>query len=80
MVRDIEYYFFGHLDFFLWGGSVQFIWPFLHCIIDFGGVYVFRSSCTYLLLIPCQMYSWQRFFSYSVGFLFNVVQKPLNFM
>jgi hypothetical protein len=33
MVRNDEHFFmcfFSHLDFFLWKGSVQFIWSFLH--------------------------------------------------
>jgi hypothetical protein len=47
--------FFGHLDFFLWKSSVQFICPFLHWII------VFWALCIFWLLILCQMYGWQRF-------------------
>jgi hypothetical protein len=47
--------FFGHLDFFLWKSSVQFICPFLHWVIDFWGSLVFWASCIFWLIIPCQM-------------------------
>jgi hypothetical protein len=52
---------FGCLDFFLWKGSVQFICPFLHWIIDVLGSSVFWVSYIFRLLILCQMYSWQKF-------------------
>jgi hypothetical protein len=52
--------FFGHLDFF-WKSSVQFICPFLHWVIDFGGSLIFCDHCILWILIPCQIYSWQWF-------------------
>jgi hypothetical protein len=53
--------FFDHLELFLWKSSFQFVCPFLHWVIDFGGSLMFWAPCIFWLLIPGQMYSWQRF-------------------
>jgi hypothetical protein len=39
--------------------------PFLHWVLDTLGTLVFWAPCIFLALIPCEMYSWQRFFSNS---------------
>jgi hypothetical protein len=38
---------------------------------------VFWALCIFWLLIPCQTYSWQRFFSPSIGCLFTLVTVSL---
>jgi hypothetical protein len=63
----------SHLNFFLWKISFQFYCPFLHWVMIFFRNLVVRAPCIFWLLIPCQMYSWQRFFSHSMDCLFYLV-------
>jgi hypothetical protein len=64
MTRVVEHFFmcffFTHLDFFLWKSSAQFMCPFFIGSLIFGK-FSYLNSLHILLLIPCQMYSWQRF-------------------
>jgi hypothetical protein len=80
---------YGHLYFFLWKGSIQFIRPFHYWIIDCWSSIVFWAHCALWLLIPCHMYNWQRFLpffglrlhsgtiSFSVQKLFSVMKSYL---
>jgi hypothetical protein len=70
MSRDVENFFMcfsGHLNFFLWKNSVQFIYLCLHWVINFSGNLTSWAPCIFWLLIFCQI------LSHYVGNIFNLV-------
>jgi hypothetical protein len=57
----ILHVFFSYLDHFLWKKLCSVDLPISLLDHWFIGSLVFWSPCTFWLLIPCQLYSWQRF-------------------
>jgi hypothetical protein len=65
VAREVEHpftsFYFDHLDFFLWKSSAQLTCIFCHWLIHLEGSLVCWAPCVIWLLIPFQMYKWQRF-------------------
>jgi hypothetical protein len=75
MARNVEHFFMCFLT--IWTSSFEKA-LLVHLPISslshwFFGSLDFWAPCIFWLLVPCLMYSWQRFSSHSVSGLFNLV-------
>jgi hypothetical protein len=61
VVHAFTSFYFDHFDFFLQKSSAQVTCVLFHCLICLERSLVCWAPCVFWLLIPCQMYSWQRF-------------------